>query len=306
MARRSGQRRSASGSSRLRGIREFLRRDEVGRAARRGAWSCLILLVLAGAAFAATRTERFVLGKLNDPVGRAVLSFTHLPAQLESLAREDLIEAAGDLLGQPWTGEALCRELALRLSTCGWVAKVNAVRRIADGRFELDAHYRIPSAMVSSDDGFMLIDAQRVRLPGVYLYDPTWTIIQGVEKPPPAPGRVWEGDDIRSGAAIVELLVKEPFAHQIAAVLVENLGGRIDSRGAEIELATDRDGGRILWGSPLGAEIAENSAEQKLAILRANFRQTGRADGGRPVIGVFTFPDRFTIPARSEHRARAR
>ena len=126
MARRSRQRRSASGSRlrRLHGVREFLRRDEVGRVARRGAWSCMILLVLAGAALAATQTERFVLGKLNDPIGRAVLSFTHLPAPLESLAREDLIEATGDLLGQPWMGETLCRELARRLSTCGWVGTI--------------------------------------------------------------------------------------------------------------------------------------------------------------------------------------
>ena len=298
MARRSRQQRSASRPrvDRLRGIREFLGRDEVRRAARRGAWTGMILLVLGSVAFAAARTERFVLETLNDPVGRAALSFAHLPTPLEFLAREDLIEAAGELLGQPWTGEALCRELAQRLSTSGWVEKVIAVRRIADGRFELDARYRIPAAMVAGDDGFILIDAHRVRLPGVYRYDPTWTIIQGVEKPPPAPGREWEGEDIRSGAALVELLVNEPFAHQIAAVLVENLGRRVDSRGAEIELATDRDGGRILWGSPIGAEIAENSAEQKLAILRANFRKTGRVDAGRAVIGVFTFPDRFSIP----------
>lgn len=294
MARRSKQRRSASG--RLDGIREFLQRDEARRVARLGAWTFLVMLMLTGVAFAATRAERFVHAKLNDPVGRAVLSFADLPTPLESLAREDLIEAAGDLLEQAWTDDALCAELATRLSHSGWVARVNAVRRIADGRFELDARYRVPAAMVAGDDGFMLIDAQRVRLPGVYLYDPTWTIIQGVEKPPPAEGRVWEGDDIRYGAAIVDLLIDEPFARQIAAVLVDNVGGRIDSRGAEIELATDRTGGRILWGSPLGAEIAENSAQQKLAILRANFRKTGRADAGRRVIGVFTFPDRFTVP----------
>ena len=298
MARKSRQRRSALrlALGYLEGMRELLQREDVGHVARRGAWSCLILLVLAGAAFAATHTERFVLDKLNAPVGIAVLSFANLPVPLETLAREDLIESAGDLLGQPWTGGALCRELAHRLSACGWVERVNAVRRIADGRFELDARYRLPAAMVSTRDGFMLIDAQRVRLPGVYLYDPTWTIIQGVEREPPVPGQVWEGDDIRGGADLVELLAKEPFVHQIAAVIVENIGGRFDSRGAEIELATDRAGGRILWGSPVGAEIAENSAEQKLAILRANFRQTRRVDAGRPVIGIFTFPDRFTIP----------
>ena len=294
MSRKSKKRRTAY--SRFDRVREFFQRDGVRHAARLSAWSLLILVLLTGAAFAAKRTERYVVASLDRSVTRATLSFVDLPASLESLAQDDLNGVAADLLERSWTGDELCRELAERLSTCGWVEEVQAVRRIADGSFEVDARYRVPSAMVASDEGFILIDAQRVRLPGVYLYDASWTIIQGVDARPPVAGREWIGTDVHAGASIVALLRQERFAHQITAVLVDNLGGRVDSRGTEIELATDRAGGRIRWGSAPGTEIAENSAIQKLAILRANFRQTGRADAGRPVIDVFTFPDRYSIP----------
>ena len=63
-----------------------------------------------------------------------------------------------------------------------------------------------------------------------------------------------------------------------------------------VELATDRAGGRIRWGSAPGLEIEENLPGQKLALLRQNFINTGRADADHPVIDVSTFPDRFTVP----------
>lgn len=294
MARKSQKRRTAIPFTDR--IRDFFQRDSVIHAARLSAWSLLVLAVLTGAAFAAKRTEKYVVASMDRSTTRPALSFADVPSSIESLAKSDLNQFVDDLLKQSWTSDELCRELAERLSVCGWIEKVNAVRRLADGSFEVDADYRQPSAMVASDDGFILIDAQRIRLPGVYLYDASWTIIQGVDARPPAPGSEWIGNDVRAGAAIVAMLQTEPFARQITAVLVDNLSGRVDSRRTEIELATDRAGGRIQWGSAPGAEIAENDAGQKLAILRANFRQTGRADAGRPVIDVFTFPDRYSIP----------
>jgi hypothetical protein len=117
-----------------------------------------------------------------------------------------------------------------------------------------------------------------------------------VGQPPPAPGAAWEGDDLRSGLAVIGAVEAQPFASQITAVLVGNFDGRTDPRRSHLELATDQAGGRIRWGSAPGSELEENTVGQKLAILLENFRQTGRVDAHHPVIDVSTFPDRFTIP----------
>ena len=108
---------------------------------------------------------------------------------------------------------------------------------------------------------------------------------------------MWNAPDLRGGLAIADLIADEEFADQIRAVRVHNYGGREDARRGHLELATDQVGGRIIWGSAPGEEVEENTAEQKLAILRRNYELFGRADAGRAVIEVSTFPDRFTTPA---------
>ena len=153
--------------------------------------------------------------------------------------------------------------------------------------------------MVQSRDGFVLIDDEGVRLPGRYPYSSSFALIQGVAGRPPAPGQRWETGDVAAGLSLWKLLSAEPFAEQITAVLVHNYGGRQRAEAAHIELATDQAGGRVIWGSAPGEEIEENSAAQKLAILRHNHRLHGRIDAGRPVIDISTFPDRFTTPTQA-------
>ena len=94
---------------------------------------------------------------------------------------------------------------------------------------------------------------------------------------------------------MISLLGAEPYAAQLTAVLVDNFRSPSRAGRCPIELATDRAGGRIRWGSAPGTELAENSVDEKLAILRENFRSTGRADAGHAVIDISLFPDRFTI-----------
>jgi hypothetical protein len=150
--------------------------------------------------------------------------------------------------------------------------------------------------MVAHEGEFLLVDAEGVRMPGLYRYEPSWMLIQGVAHPAPQPGVRWPGDDLRAALAVQTLLSEEPFRSQITGVIVENAGGRLEARRSHVELATDRPGGRIRWGSAPGREIEENSVEQKLRLLRANFLHQGRADAGHPIIDISTLPDRFTIP----------
>ncbi len=227
---------------------------------------------------------------------KPAVEFVDLPAELTSLAESDLRMVVADLLDRPWTDDQLCEEMASRLNGVGWIDQIDRVRRGADARFRVRARYRRPIGMVQQDDSFYLVDTAGTRLPGVYRYDSSWLIVQGVSRAAPGPGERWDGDDLRAGIDMIRLFNARAFDGQITGILVGNVGGRENPRGSHVELATDRAGGRIRWGSAPGRELEENSLERKLAILQDNFRRFGRVDAGHPVIDISTFPDRFTIP----------
>ncbi|MBI1825401.1 MAG: hypothetical protein HY287_05560 [Planctomycetes bacterium] len=231
---------------------------------------------------------------LADRAG-ATLQFTGLPESLLVLAAADLQDAVGDLRTRRWTDADLCEVMANRLTQSSWVKSIRAVRRTGDGRFEISAIYRSPVAAIQRGEEFFLVDAEGVRLPGVYTFNASWKVLRGVASVPPTAGKIWDGGDLQAGLKLLRILATESFFDQITGILVDNFGGRSDPRGSHIELLTDRHGGRIRWGSAPGRELEENSIAQKLALLRQNFVSTGRADADRLVIDVATYPDRFIV-----------
>ena len=267
-------------------------RSIIGYSLVTGCVVCLFYLAAVGV----NRLDAHVQQDLLSDYPEAAVVFTDLPPSLELLALADLYVQIADLLHQPWTQDSLCKEMGERLSRVSWVDKLRYVRRSGSGQSHVGAQYRIPVAMVQQNNAFLLVDANGIRLPGQYRFDPSWRLIQGVSEPAPAPGLLWEGDDLRAGLAIWALIDQEPFRNHITSVLVGNFGGRINLRATHIELATDRKGGRIRWGSAPGLELEESTISQKLAILRANLRATGRADARHKVIDITTYADRYTIP----------
>ncbi len=244
------------------------------------------------------------LGRLDAHVDQLLLrdrpdplvEFVDLPRELYTLANYDLHSSLFDLLGREWTDNRLCAEMSARIAAVGWVARVNHVRRTGGGRFQISCQYRLPAALVSQADKFYLVDGEAVRLPGVYVRNPAWRLIEGVARPVPQGSTSWEGEDIRAALALLDALRPEPFGRQVVGVAVGNFSGRRDPRACHLELITDQAGGRIRWGSAPGSEMEENEVRQKLALLRENFSKTGRIDARHPVIDISTFPDRFTIP----------
>lgn len=225
----------------------------------------------------------------------AVIVFSDLPESLEGVALDDLYAQISDLLDTSWARNTFCHEIAERLERGGWIDKLQYVRRSGNGQIQISAQYRIPVAMIQHKDRLFLIDTVGVRLPGQYRYDSSWRLIQGVSEPAPAPGELWEGADVQAGLTVWAFIDQELFSKHIKSVLVNNFGGRVNRRATHIKLVTDRQNGRIRWGSAPGFEIEENTISQKLAILRANYRDTGRADANHKIIDITTYPDHFTI-----------
>jgi hypothetical protein len=255
-----------------------------------------VVLVLAGSRAIAHFDDRLNQSLLTRTPSASV-EFVDLPEGLMALAGGDLRGSIADLLERPWTQPDLCRLIAERLGNIGWIEDVESVQRSSAGRFEIKARYRLPVALVGlRNDDYVLIDGQGVRLPGLYIYHPRWHIIDGVDSTPPKVGQRWGSPDLQAGLAVLAALRPEPFRAQITGVNVANFAGRKNARSTHLELFTDRAGGRIRWGSAPGFEVEENLAPQKLALLRQNFAQTGRADAGHPIIDISTFPDRFHIP----------
>lgn len=256
-------------------------------------------LALAGIVLALVLTQRLEahVNKLilaNRP--SATLFFEDMPEDVASLAGDEIRALAERYLKQEWTGDGLCRSIAESLESTSWVDAVNHVRRTHDGTFSASCRYRVPVAQVQYNNEFLLVDRRGTLLPGSYRHDPQRLVIQGVAAGPPDEGNRWVDPGLRAGLDMVALIQDQTYAHQITGVLVDNVGGVIDARTTHVVLATEQAGGRIRWGSAPGSEIEENTVEQKLRLLEANYRSTGRVDAGFTVIDISTFADRFTVP----------
>ena len=188
----------------------------------------------------------------------------------------------------------VCAKIGRVLDTEPWIRRVKSVRRTRDLTVLVSCEYRLPAALVQLDAEFYLVDDDQVRLPGVYGFEPSLPLIQGVGGTPPPPGDVWPGADLAAGMTLARLIEPEAFADQITGIQVHNYAGRAAQRDAHLVLTTDRAGCRIKWGSAPGEEIEENSAVQKMAILRHNYERFGRADAGFRTIDVSVYADRFT------------
>ncbi|MCP4590651.1 MAG: hypothetical protein GY842_07900 [bacterium] len=190
----------------------------------------------------------------------------------------------------------ICLKIGRALEADPWVRRVRSVSRLSDLRVVVECDYREPAVLIQIGNIFYVADNEAVRLPGTYGYEQTLPLIQGVGSEPPAPGERWNAPDLDAGMALIHLISRETFAHQITGVQVHNFGGRLSPRESHLVLATDRSGSLIYWGSAPGAEVEENSPAQKMAILRDNYARLGRVDANCGPIDISAYPDRFIVP----------
>lgn len=135
-----------------------------------------------------------------------------------------------------------------------WVRKVTAVDRVFPNEVRVKFEYRKPHVVVRRGEGYVVVDRDSVRLPGIYAERPPSELaleIVGLEGAPPAPGTRWEDPGLAVGMEMARVAESDPLFVRagVVAVDVSNAGGRMDPKKSEIVLQTS-SGAVILWGRP--------------------------------------------------------
>jgi len=210
--------------------------------------------------------------------------------------------------GEPWNAfdGGAAERVGHAFERNPWVRCVTSVERLFPNRVKVKFEYRVPHAAVRTAEGWIAIDEQRVRLPGV------WT-----ERPPcalradlvglvgaPAPGEVWDSPALAAGLGLAELVESEPTLAkaEVQAVDVSNVDGRLDPRKSELAMLTG--GGCILyWGRPCGTKkFGERTVIEKIENLKRVLQEYPHLDGLQYVKLFFKRPTVLEKDSRTTGR----
>jgi hypothetical protein len=187
-------------------------------------------------------------------------------SQGEELVR---IEGTGKSIFDP----KLVERVGKTFEECPWVKKVTSVERVFPDRLLIKFEYRKAHAAVRRENGYVLVDRDGVRLPGVYATAPACerpVQITGVASLPPEPGKVWDDGALRAAVAMADFIPESTLLRRLGVreVDVSNFGGRQDPRRSELSLVTST-GCVVAWGrSSQTSKFGDLSTEEKLENLR--------------------------------------
>jgi hypothetical protein len=184
---------------------------------------------------------------------------------------EELIKIEGS--GRSIFDPKLVESVGKTFEECPWVKKVTAVERVFPDRLLIKFEYRKAHAAVRRDNGYVLVDRDGVRLPGVYTSAPACerpVQITGVASLPPEPGKVWDDASLKAAVAMSDFIPDNSILRRlgIREVDVSNFGGRQDPRRSELSLVTT-NGCVVAWGrTSQTSKFGDLSTEEKLENLR--------------------------------------
>jgi hypothetical protein len=234
-------------------------------AALRGAYvlgfALVVLLVHREVFSFITRRKQFAA-----PEVRTAVAPRWANSQGEELVR---IEGAGRSIFDP----KLVEHVGRTFEECPWVRKVTAVERVFPDRLLIRFEYRKAHAAIRRENGYVLVDRDGVRLPGVYTTPPSCqraVQITGVPSLPPEPGKVWEDASLRAAVAMADFVPDNSILRRlgIREVDVSNFGGRQDPRRSEVSLVAS-NGCVVAWGrASQTSKFGDLSTEEKLENLR--------------------------------------
>src|SRR5882672_31655 len=183
---------------------------------------------------------------------------------------EELVRIEG---GKSLFDPQLVERVGKPFESCPWVQKVTAVERVFPDKLLVKFEYRRAHVAVRRENGFVLVDADGVRLPGVYTVPPSCEVavrVTGIASAPPEPGRPWQDDSLRAAVAMADYVPSSTLLGRlgIREVDVANFAGRQDPRRSELSLVTS-NGCVLAWGrTAQTAKFGDVSTEEKLENLR--------------------------------------
>jgi hypothetical protein len=167
----------------------------------------------------------------------------------------------------------LVEEVGRKFEECAWIKKVTSVERVFPDRLAIKFEYRRPHAAVRRENGYVIVDSDGVRLPGVFSTPPACertVTITGVASLPPEPGKPWQDDALRAAVAMADFIPGSTLLTRLGVrdVDVSNFGGRMDPRKSEMSLTTS-GGCVVAWGrTTQTSKFGDLSTEEKLENLR--------------------------------------
>ncbi len=178
------------------------------------------------------------------------------------------VDAGGSLFERD-----LVERVGKAFEACPWVRKVASVERVFPDSVLVKFEYRRPHLAFRRSNGCVVVDAEGVRLPGVYVEPPPCdrpVRIVGAVSLPPEPGRVWDDPAVRAGLEMAEVVHKTALLRRLEVVEIDltNLKGRFDPRRSEVALVTS-NGCTIYWGRvPSNPRFGDPSPAEKIENLR--------------------------------------
>ena len=262
---------------------------------RRMLWCVRVLVVLAvgaGTVFGWQQGERalrrYVGAHRSAAVSPGSVMLASAPTWMSPQLQSDLRDIVANEFGADPLGGAQLRRAVRALAQNPWVGHVDQIRRAPDGQVMVQAEYRRPVALVEVPDGYHLVDASGVCLPGLYLEHQLeqlqLPVLVGVGAPTPGPGLQWPAPELRSGLALVRLLETEPYIDQVRSIELD----RRDLRGRVRLALRTHTGGLVRWGLPPGREQSvEPDAATKKRRLAELYRSRSYIDDGGKTVDIF-------------------
>jgi len=178
-----------------------------------------------------------------------------------------------DTGGSSLFDRTLVERVGRSFEACPWVRRVTAVERVFPDEVRVRFEYRRPHLAFRRSNGYVVVDAEGVRLPGVYAEPPRCdrpVQVAGPVSLPPEPGRVWNDPAVLAGLEMAEFVHQTALLRRLEVVEIDlsNLGGRIDHRRSEVALVTS-NGCAIFWGRlPSRPRFGDPSSAEKIENLR--------------------------------------
>tara|TARA_E500000318_G_scaffold2060_1_gene2743 strand:- start:40204 stop:41079 length:876 start_codon:yes stop_codon:yes gene_type:complete len=174
------------------------------------------------------------------------------------------------------------REAVITLQRSGWVEGIPQAHWTSDGTIVLDAHWRIPGAVVRVGQREVLIDWDRFVLPLDYaIGQSNQRYFVNVDAPLPRVGEQWSGTDLMDGMALLRELRKNGLLEQVDGF---DLGS--GSNSGTIKIITTR-GTHVVWGAGPGRERpGEQVSSVKIERLSEIYKRAGLLDGGVGYIDI--------------------